>query len=130
MKINTVTLFGHLGSDPEEKDGNAGPYVKCRLGVNQGRGKESMWLGIVAFGWARMAREDLMKCAKGDGVTVTGALESREYDGKEYFSVVCSTVMANGPSTHDIGASERQYRKAPSPGSGTPSPDNDDDIPF
>ena len=87
--------------------------------------------------WSKYASEDLLKATKGDCVTVSGRLTLREWtdrDGntRQDLGISCETVEVHaGPSTHDLGASERQYRKAPSPGSGTADPEDDlSDIPF
>ena len=134
MRINTITITGHLGKDPYEQETSKRKLTKCTMAHSQGGDKDSIWFNLVC--WGRFASEDLLKAAKGDCVTVSGRLTLKKWtgrDGKERedLGISCETVEVHaGPSTHDLGASERQYRKAPTPGSGTPSPDTDDDIPF
>lgn len=129
MKINTVIFTGHLGRDPEEVQGNSRTFVKARLAVGQGREKPTIWLEAVC--WGKYASADLMRAAKGDCVTVSGRLTLREWtdrDGntRQDLGVSCETVEVHaGPSTHDIGADERQYRKPP-----TTTVADDDDIPW
>ena len=132
MRINTITITGHLGRDPEEVQGSNRTFVKGRLAASQGREKPTIWLDLVC--WSKYASEDLLKATKGDCVSVSGRLTLREWtdrDGntRQDLGISCETVeVHNGPTPHDLGASERQYRKAPSHGSGTADPD--DDIPF
>ena len=124
--INSVAFFGHLGADPEERAGNSRTFVKGRLGVSQPKDKPTMWFDLVCFN--QWAMRDLMRGGRGSGCVVTGQLEMREYEGKIYYSIICSGVRIEGPDAHDIGASARPIPSAPSPGSGTLDPD--DQIPF
>jgi len=127
--INSFTVFGHLAADPEEREGNARTFAKGRLGVSQPKDKPTMWFDLVCFN--QWAMRDLMRGGRGSGCVVTGQLEMREYQGKLYYSIVCSGVRVEGPDAHDMGATERPYSKAPSRGSGTADPEDDlSDIPF
>tara|TARA_Y100000310_G_C20117241_1_gene549836 strand:- start:8 stop:397 length:390 start_codon:yes stop_codon:yes gene_type:complete len=129
VKINTVIFTGHLGKDPFEQETPKRTITKCTLGVNQGAGKDSIWFDLVC--WGRFASEDLLKAAKGDCVTVSGRLVQDKWtgrDGKERLGlgISCETVEVHaGPSTHDIGADERQHRKPPAT-----TVADDDDIPW
>lgn len=128
--INSFTVFGHLAADPYEKEGKSRTYVKGRLGVNQPKGKSTMWFDLACFN--QWAMRDLMRGGRGSGCVVTGELEMWEGDdGAARYSIVCSGVRVEGPDAHDVGATERPYSKAPSPGSGTADPEDDlSDIPF
>ena len=51
--INSITVFGHLGADPEERAGNSRTFAKGRLGVSQPKDKPTMWFDLVCFNqWA------------------------------------------------------------------------------
>jgi len=127
--INSFTVFGHLAADPEEREGNSRTFAKGRLGVSQPKDKPTMWFDLVCFN--QWAMRDLMRGGRGSGCVVTGQLEMREYQDKIYYSIVCSGVRVEGPDAHDVGASERPTRSAPSRGSGTVDPEiGIDDIPF
>tara|TARA_R100000664_G_C2749162_1_gene136567 strand:+ start:951 stop:1337 length:387 start_codon:yes stop_codon:yes gene_type:complete len=127
--INSITIFGHLGADPEERAGNSRTFAKGRLGVSQPKDKPTMWFDLVCFN--QWAMRDLMRGGRGSGCVVTGQLEMREYQGKVYYSIICSGVRIEGPDAHDIGATERPLRDRPSAGSGTPDPEAGlDEIPF
>ena len=84
MNTNSITITGNIGRDGETKDGDRRTYATSRMGVYQGKDKDTLWLSLTAF--SGFAVEDLGKVVKGQRVTVTGRLSFRTYttqDGDE-----------------------------------------------
>ncbi len=114
--INSITVTGNLGTDPEVKRTAGGKSVcSARLAVSQGRDKPSIWFDLTAWEGA-FALKDLSRCRKGMRVTASGRLQMREYNGREYLSIRLDSLAG-----------------APPPGDSRPaaSPDpGGDDIPW
>lgn len=86
--INTITITGRLGADPDLKyltGGSAVLELRVAVGNRSKKGgewtNETLWVGVKVFG----ARgESLVKIlSKGSRVGVTGRLEVREYTTKD-----------------------------------------------
>jgi single-strand DNA-binding protein len=78
MDLNTVSLVGRLGKDPELKTvGEAMTVVNFNLAV-KGRGKdETFWLPCTL--WGQQAQSLAQYCTKGTKIGVSGSLRQRKY---------------------------------------------------
>lgn len=82
MGVNNLCITGHLGIEPEEVKGERRTFARCRIAAHQiGKDKPSLWLDVTA--WSQWAIPDLLRCSKGDKVTVSGRLECREWTGRD-----------------------------------------------
>jgi len=88
--INSITVTGHLGSDPERRRAGSKSVTGARLAVSQGRERPSMWFDLDAWEGS-FAASDLAAARKGDRVTVTGRLQmrevSREGSTRQYWTI-------------------------------------------
>ena len=131
MPINNIILTGNLASDPTEIRGRDNPGARARLAVSQGREKPTIWLDVST--WSKWAAEDLMRCRKGQRVTVSGRLELREYadkngEAKQALGIVASGVERSAP--RDAGNFAAPPPSSPAPARQVPAFPNDDHIPF
>lgn len=85
QNLNSVTLIGRVGTDPESKDVNGAAVCQFRMATNrawttpQGEKKEvATWHRIVT--WNKTAEVCQQYVHKGMMVFVTGSLETREYE--------------------------------------------------
>ena len=85
QNLNTVTLIGRVGSEPEGKEINGAPVCNFRMATNRawldqsGQKKEvATWHRIVC--WNKQAESCQQYVHKGMLVFVTGSLETREYE--------------------------------------------------
>ena len=72
--MKTFANAGRLGNDPELKTKDEKPYVRLRIAAN---GKTTDWFTVAVFGPLAEAAAQHLK--KGDGVAVSGRLQSSTY---------------------------------------------------
>lgn len=131
MPVNNIILTGNLVFDPTEIRGRENPGARTRIAVNQGKDKPAIFLDVST--WRKWAAQDLMRCAKGQRITVSGRLELREYSDKngevqEKLGIVADGIERSAPR-------EAEGFAAPPPSSPAPVrsavvPAIDEDIPF
>ena len=75
----TLTAFGNLGRDPEQKQINGKAVTNFSIAVNTGR-EETTWINCTVFG----PRGDtvMQYFKKGSKVAVSGSAKLREYTDK------------------------------------------------
>ena len=152
--LNSITIIGNLGADPETRSTNSGQSV-CNLRVavseawkdKQGEKQErTEWFYVTVFGPRAETCQKFL--AKGRQVCVQGSMRSRKYTDKEgvektVWELVASNVVflsgGQGQSkSADSGAKKNATpatsggrRQPPPPPDEAPSmPPSDDDIPF
>ena len=81
MSINNTVVSGHLCADAEQVEGHSKTFAKCRLAINQGKDKPSIFFDLAA--WSRWCIEDLLKGKKGDRAIVSGRLTLREWEARD-----------------------------------------------
>ena len=92
--MNTVTLAGRLGNDPEMRQTNSGtPVVNFSLATRTRQNKEPDWHRIVAFG---ALAENIHKYKhKGDFVVVSGRLTYSTWENAQGIKVTNAQVIIN-----------------------------------
>ncbi len=134
--LNSVRIIGHLGKDPELREGNGQSVCKFSVAVGE-RKKDgdqwvdaTEWFSVVCFG--KTADNASQYLAKGRQVFVDGRLSTRQYekDGQtRYFTeVVANTVLFLGGGEKPTAAAKANAASAPATsgaGSGF-----DSDLPF
>jgi len=120
--MNTITLAGNLGSDPEIKDAGGTRLAVLNLAVSQyeGPNKESTTGWWTVNLWAGMSKfaDNL---SKGDKVAVVGEVKIRKYKDKYYYDVNARQVFT--PRRSNSGS--RTTKPEPE----LPA-ENDDGLPF
>jgi single-strand DNA-binding protein len=147
--LNTVTLLGNLGEDPELRMTGGGQAIcKIRLATTESyvdksntRQERTEWHSVTVFGARGEALAKLV--AKGDRLCVVGRLSTSSYekDGEKRYRTeviattffLCGGKKAGGQERHE----ERPARRAePDASRANQAPANrgdaydDDDIPF
>ena len=91
--MNTVYLFGNLGSDPELKQLDNGALLKMRIATSERRkGKGDKWEDHTEWHqvtvWGKRAEGLAEILSKGDRILVVGRLRTRSYesDGVKRYS--------------------------------------------
>ena len=107
MIINTVMMNGRLGADAETKDVNGKTLTSFRMGVYQGKGKDSMWVTVSA--WEKTG-EYCQGITKGQEVLVEGSLSSREYTNKD--GAVITSIEIRASRVHQLQKSEKSIASA------------------
>jgi len=76
--LNQCSFIGHLGKDPVlEVTSEGKPFTKFSLAVDQGKGKDPMWLNITT--WDKLAETVERFAHKGTQVFVQGRLKLQKY---------------------------------------------------
>ena len=136
--INTITISGRLGRDPETRETNSGKSV-CSFSVavdRRGKDAGADWFQVTV--WDRLGELCQEYLSKGRHVTISGRMQSRQYE-KDGQKVTAWDLVANdidfGPrvDTQDNGAPPRRQaspatKKTVQQAWG-PLPD-DDGVPF
>jgi single-strand DNA-binding protein len=83
--MNSVTLYGNLGADPELKQLESGSLLKMRIATTERRkGKDDKWIDHTEWHqvtvWGKRAEGLAEILNKGDRVLVVGKLRTRSYE--------------------------------------------------
>lgn len=133
MSINTATLHGNLGQDPELKTSQGGKsFCNFSIATSDGWGenKKTNWHRCTAFGKLAEIIAEYVK--KGDEIVVSGSIDYNEHEGKKYTSILvndfslCRNATSHGGGNQDQGS-------APSASKTTSKdldPSQHNDLPF
>lgn len=129
--INSVTLLGHLGRDPEIKYTNSGQTV-CNASIATEKRwkpkdggdwkKNTTWHKIVA--WGKLA-EVLGATSKGNLILVQGELTNRSWENKEGVKQYVTEILARL-----VVLAKEPAKPTEGEGAGEIPPGPDDDVPF
>jgi single-strand DNA-binding protein len=89
---NRVSLYGHLGKDPELRVTPAGKKV-TNLSVASTEMKKTVWVDVVV--WDKLAENCVNFLHKGSSVLVFGRLIQDSFETKEGRKVTLTKVNAN-----------------------------------
>jgi len=124
--MQTITISGNLGKDPELRSTQGGDQVCAfNVGVRQGfdRDAPTVWYRCSVWGKPGEAASRVLR--KGAKVSVIGALKIGEYQGKPQYDIRVTDWDALSPKQDGAqGGREPQGSKAPA------ADDLDDDVPF
>ena len=139
--LNSVTLIGNLGADPELKSTQSGRSVcNLRLAVNESwkdkggqKQERTEWFNVVA--WAEQGENCAKYLSKGRQVCVVGRLQNRTWedkDGQKRYAtdiVADRVVFLGGGERGDRDTGSQIPRTDHDTGSQVP-PNESDDAPF
>ena len=94
--MNTITVTGNVGRDPEIRFTQAGkPVAKFSVADSRSKGddKEVIWHNVVCFD--EMAENVTEQLVKGQRVVVTGRLSVNKYTDKEGQEKVAHEIIAD-----------------------------------
>ena len=118
--VNSATLIGNLGKDPETKFTPAGKQVtNFSLATTEKYNGESKttWHNIIA--WGKLAEICAKYLAKGSKVYIRGKIQNRSYQDKDgstkYISeiVAFDMTMLDSRGTGDSSPAQRQPQRQP-----------------
>jgi single-strand DNA-binding protein len=98
FNVNTITVAGFLGADPETRFGQSGTAVaKLRVGVSQrstqNQDNPTMWLTVKCFG--RQAEFAGKELHKGDAVCITGKLTEEHWTKQDQTPMKAIVINAD-----------------------------------
>ena len=117
--MNSVTLTGRLGSDPEKKENR----VTFSIATNDGYGdkKKTNWHNCVAFGKSGDILAEFAK--KGDNLSVSGHLDYfKSEKGVTYCSIIVEKFTLLGGKKQEAEPTKEQMTQE--------SLDDNQDLPF
>lgn len=115
--MNSVSLYGRLGRDPETRQ--AGGADVCEFSLATGSGDRTQWHRVVCFGKSAEIAAKYLR--KGGSAGVVGELRYRKWEDKD----------GNKRETTEIVAREVHLGERPaSNGDRQPQRKGGDDIPF
>ena len=127
--MNSIKIQGRLTKDPEQKVGSSGAeYVKFTVAVDRKRSKEKAVDYFDCTAFQQTGAFVAKYFAKGDGILVSGRMESDKFTDKEG-----KNRTTWGVSVEDVefplgkGRSEQSNTV---PSEATPTAANDGDLPF
>jgi len=122
-----ITATGNAGRDAEHRGNDRGPVVFSLAVSGYDRGTEEKrtdWYDVVCFGLAgKRARQDVTKGAR---VVVSGRLETRTHEDKEYRSIVAGEVEV----MREGRGAPRQQQTGYGGGDSRQQHQDDEDVPF
>jgi single-strand DNA-binding protein len=128
MSINTITLSGNIGTQPELKSTRSGTsLLKFRMAGRSGYGdnEQPCWVSVTTFG---KRAEGLAKhLNKGDAITVNGELVVRDYKDRDGNDRTGVEILMAGLVFNGGGKSNQTERREDSVDNDPPL---DDDCPF
>ena len=95
--MNTLTLVGRLGKDPEVTESKNGVKIaKFSIATNDGYGenKKTNWHNCTAFNKAAEIIGDYVN--KGDNLAVNGTVDYNKYEDKVYTNVIVNQFTLLG----------------------------------
>ena len=131
--MNSITIAGVLGKDPELKQVGQDQVVSFTVADSQGKEKPTLWWNCQMWGKRAATLQQYM--AKGQKVTVTGNVQMREYTDKNGDKKTAMDVRVNDVALQ--GGNEQTPKAAPAkqaPARQAPASsgfdDMSDDVPF
>lgn len=128
--MNTITIAGKIGKDAVVRHTEKSQVAGFSLADDQGYGDNKTTLWYDCSIWGDRAEKLAQYLVKGQSVTVTGTLGTREYDGKTYLTVRVSEIALQGgkqdrkPDTDRVATATKAAQKATDPFA------DDENIPF
>ena len=107
--MQTITVIGRVGQDPEMKDINGTKLAKLSLAEterykdkNGERKENTTWFNLEVWGPLAGVFESYVK--KGTGIAVTGKMKCNKHEDKYYWSLVVSDFEFTGGKQDDESA--------------------------
>ena len=128
--MKTLTIAGRVGKDAVLRHTqNHEPVLGWTVAVNDGYGenKSTLWIDCTLWGKRGPSLEPYIK--KGDPITASGELGTREHEGKTYITLRVNEVELQGSGKGEAKPEQKQDGGGGGSG-GRPGRELDDEIPF
>jgi single-strand DNA-binding protein len=116
--VNSVTLLGNLGQDPELRHtGNGGAVLSMRLATNEAwlengeRRDRTEWHTVIVWGKRALGLHPILQ--KGSKLFVAGRLQTKTWDDKSGTKQYRTEIVASNVILLGGTRSERPVRRAP-----------------
>ena len=119
--MNVITIAGTIGKDAVLRHTEKSQVVGFSLADSQGWGDNKSVIWYDCSKWGESAEKLAPYLVKGQSVTVTGPLGTREFEGKTYFTVRVNEIALQGgkqerkPDTDRVAEVKAQAKKAIDP---------------
>ena len=131
MKI--ITIAGNIGKDAEIRTAGQNKVTGWTVAVDDGYGDNKRTIWFDCNWWGGRGEKVAQYIRKGEKITVSGEMSTREHEGKTYLTVNVNDVKLQGGNSGG-GTSQQSGGNydAPDQGGGNPNSnrDLDDEIPF
>lgn len=128
--MNWLNVIGRLGRDPSSKDMNGKQVCAFSVAVDGRKDstgkKQTLWLEVRA--WGKLAENCQKYLTKGRQVSIVGALEVKEWAGRDGHKRTSVGVIAN--QIEFLGGNDGAKPTAAAAGTPGEHQVSDDDIPF
>jgi len=134
--MNLFAFTGNIGGDVKVNNAGGTAVANFSVAVKAGYGDKAQTIWIACALWGKQAESKLTDyLVKGQGVTVSGELSTREHDGKTYLQVRVGTIdlVGGGKSEGGSQPAPRQQsapRQDSQPQQRPDHEDFDNSIPF
>jgi single-strand DNA-binding protein len=108
--MNSLTIAGVLGKDPELKQVGQDQVLSFTVADSQGKEKPTLWWNCQLWGKRATTLQQYM--AKGQKVTVSGNVQMREYTDKDGNKKTAMDVRVNDVA---LQGGEQALKAAPAP---------------
>lgn len=127
--MNKITIQGRLTKDPKQKVGSSGAeYVKFTVAVDRKRSKEKAVDYFDCTAFQQTGAFVAKYFAKGDGILVSGRMESDKFTDKE--GIKRTTWGVSVEEVEFPLGKGRSEQSNTVPSEATPAVANDGDLPF
>lgn len=125
--MNSITVVGRLGSDPETRQAGDANVTTFSLAesIFQGGEEKTLWYRVNA--WRKLGETCSKYLHKGDQVTVMGMLSQREFTDRAGNARTSLEISANNVGLPARPQTQTSQRKAPQ---SAPMPADEDELPF
>lgn len=108
-----LTIAGNIGRDAEAKQVSGSDMCSFPVAASTGFGdkKKTVWIDVTSWGKGSQTLAGFIR--KGDPITVTGEMSTREHDGKTYIQLRADRVELQGKSGGQREDRGQQREQAP-----------------
>lgn len=132
--MNVLTIVGNLGRDAEVRNAGGTSVAGFSVAMTSGYGEKKQTIWVDCSLWGKQAESALPNyLKKGQQVSVSGEMGTREYEGKTYITLRVSQITLCGSKSDNVTQHTSVPTQAYKPESRTqpaPSMADLDDAPF
>ena len=122
--MKQIVIAGNIGNTAVIRDAGQNKVTGWRVAVDDGYGDKKSTIWFDCNWWGSRGEKVAQYIQKGDKITVSGELSTREHEGKTYLTVNVNDVKLQGGKPSGDEGGQPQY------GSGGTPMDDREEIPF
>ena len=134
--MKQIVIAGNIGKDAEIRTAGQNKVTGWSVGVDDGWGDNKKTIWFDCNWWGQRGEKVAQYIRKGDKITVSGEMSTREHEGKTYITVNVNDVKLQGGNSNSGQSQQSQgggYDQGGGYGGqqgGVGSRDLDDEVPF